>query len=46
MLKNDTLKNGTSRMGLYGSVPPGFYTVFETLGSLIKRLVVVVSSVI
>ena len=23
MLKNDTLKNGTSRIGLYGSVPPG-----------------------
>ena len=22
MLKNDTLKNGTSRVGLYGSVPP------------------------
>ena len=23
MLKNDTLKNGTSRIGLYGSAPPG-----------------------
>ena len=23
MLKNDTLKNGTSRIGLYESVPPG-----------------------
>ena len=23
MLKNDTLKNGTSRTGLYGSAPPG-----------------------
>ena len=23
MLKNDTLKNGTSRVGLYGSGPPG-----------------------
>ena len=23
MLKNDTLKNGTSRIGLYGSTPPG-----------------------
>ena len=22
MLKNDTLKNGTSRIGLYGSLPP------------------------
>ena len=22
MLKNDTLKNGTSRIGLYGSAPP------------------------
>ena len=22
MLKNDTLKNGTSRIGLYGSPPP------------------------
>ena len=22
MLKNDTLKNGTSRVGLYGSPPP------------------------
>ena len=22
MLKNDTLKNGTSRIGLYGSNPP------------------------
>ena len=22
MLKNDTLKNGTSRVGLYGSAPP------------------------
>ena len=28
MLKNDTLKNSTSRIGLYGSVPPprGFDT--------------------
>ena len=24
MLKNDTLKNGTSRIGVYGSAPPGF----------------------
>ena len=24
MLKNDTLKNDTSRIGLYGSAPPGF----------------------
>ena len=23
MLKNDTLKNDTSRIGLYGSAPPG-----------------------
>ena len=23
MLKNDTLKNGTSRIGLYGNAPPG-----------------------
>ena len=23
MLKNDTLKNGTSDIGLYGSAPPG-----------------------
>ena len=23
MLKNDTLENGTSRIGLYGSAPPG-----------------------
>ena len=23
MLKNDTLKNGTSHIGLYGSAPPG-----------------------
>ena len=26
MLKNDTLKNGTSRIGLYGSAPPGMTT--------------------
>ena len=26
MLKNDTLKNGTSRIGLYGSAPPGIKT--------------------
>ena len=26
MLKNDTLKNGTSRIGLYGSAPPGLYS--------------------
>ena len=25
MLENDTLKNGTSRVGLYGGVPPGFH---------------------
>ena len=28
MLKNDTLKNGTSRIGLYG-VPPGTRIVLE-----------------
>ena len=26
MLKNDTLKNGTSRIGLYGSASPGVMT--------------------
>ena len=26
MLKNDTLKNGTSRIGLYGSAPPPGHT--------------------
>ena len=25
MLKNDTLKNGTSRVGLYGSAPRGIF---------------------
>ena len=30
MLKNDTLKNGTSRVGLYGSAPPGLGKVFIT----------------
>ena len=30
MLKNDTLKNGTSRIGLYGSAsPPGFAHVMS-----------------
>ena len=28
MLKNDTLKNGTFRIGLYGSAPPGFKSQF------------------
>ena len=27
MLKNDTLKNGTFRIGLYGSAPPGIETL-------------------
>ena len=27
MLKNDILKNGTSRIGLYGSVPPGDFVL-------------------
>ena len=31
MLKNDTLKNGTSRLGLYGSAPPGLYVAFSNL---------------
>ena len=29
MLKNDTLKNGTSRIRLYGSAPPGFELAAE-----------------
>ena len=29
MLKNDTLKNGTSRIGLYGSAPRDFCRVRE-----------------
>ena len=28
MLRNDTLKNGTSRKGLYGSAPPGGMSIF------------------
>ena len=28
MLINDTLKNGTSRIGLYGSAPTGVYPCF------------------
>ena len=31
MLKNDTLKNGTSRIGLYGSTPPGISVEQRTL---------------
>ena len=32
MLKNDTLKNGTSGIGLYGSAPhPGYTTSLEVL---------------
>ena len=30
MLKNDTLKNGTSRIGLYGSAPPGLRLLGKT----------------
>ena len=35
MLKNDILKNGTARIGLYGSAPGGdsFLEKFETLSS-------------
>ena len=29
MLKNDTLKNGTSRIGLYGSASPGICHLFK-----------------
>ena len=29
MLKNDTLKNGTSCIGLYGSAPPGLQVYFQ-----------------
>ena len=37
MLKNDTLKNGTSRTGLYGSAPPlGFFYLRSIYLSLSK----------
>ena len=29
MVKNDTLKNGTSRIGLYGIAPPGLFNEFN-----------------
>ena len=32
MLKNDTLKNGTSRIGLYGSAPRGVKSFRPALG--------------
>ena len=30
MLKNDTLKNGMSHIGLYGSDPPGVVFIVQT----------------
>ena len=45
MLKNDTLKNGTSRIGLYGSAPPGCHVTspiwsrFDWLAGLKIRIV-------
>ena len=30
MLKNDTLKSGTSRIGLYGSAPPADHPISST----------------
>ena len=36
MLKNDTLKNGTSRIGLYGSAPPGISFAFLHLASFVN----------
>ena len=39
MLKNDTLKNGTSRIGLYGSAPPpGEYQWVEEQNELKKSV--------
>ena len=37
MLKNDTLKNGTSRIGLYGS-PPGVRSIRENIWTLVFRM--------
>ena len=34
MLKNDNLKNGTTRIGLYGSVPPPLVEIQQTQGFL------------
>ena len=34
MLKNDTLRNGTSRIGLYGSAPPRGKRKIENIGIL------------
>ena len=39
MLKNDTLKNGTSRTGLYGSAPRGLYSPSKMINELgVNRL--------
>ena len=44
MLKNDTLKNGTSRIGLYGSAPPPAETMAQPstgLTNILRRQLVV-----
>ena len=38
MLKNDTLKNGTSRIGLYGSAHPGTAALVKKHFNYLRRL--------
>ena len=41
MLKNDTLKNGTSRIGLYGSVPLGGFHIVVMIVSTVENMFLV-----
>ena len=46
MLKNDTLKNGTSRTGLYGSAPPGcIRTAWKRMGNMFATVLTTIKTI-